>query len=110
MQLGVTSLQPGEAGHPLLSGLTGERLPVTGGYNAVQSKADEGAEDILVSSSFSDPILSAGQYGLGRVVAWTADLGQLWLQPWQTEADEGYFWSQVMRYALPNPAMQGAQV
>ena len=115
IQTGETSLKEGEPGHPVLSGLSGERLPAVGGYNAVKSRADgmdggSAAEDILVSSSFSDPILSAWQFGLGRVVAWTSDLGKAWVESWQSEIDEGYFWTQVVRYALPNPALKEAQV
>ncbi|MBE0698144.1 MAG: VWA domain-containing protein, partial [Anaerolineaceae bacterium] len=115
IQSGLTSLKPGESGHPVLSGLSGERLAQVTGYVALQSKAGDptaggAAEDILVSSSFSDPILSAWQYGLGRVVTWTSDLGQVWSQPWPNPNDESYFWTQVVRYALPNPALGEAQV
>jgi uncharacterized membrane protein len=110
IQNGETSLQPGDPGHPVLSGLNGDRLPLFQAYNALTSKVELGAEDILVSSSFSDPILSAWQYGLGRVEAWMGDLGQDWVNPWNSTEDEAIFWSQVIRYALPNPAIGQAQV
>jgi Ca-activated chloride channel family protein len=110
IQEGQTTLKEGEPQHPVLSGMSTRQLPELKGYNAIGSKADQGAEDILVSASFGDPILSAWQYGLGRVVAWMGDIGEEWSGAWQSEALEGQFWSQVIRYALPNPALDQAQV
>jgi uncharacterized membrane protein len=109
VQAGQTSLKLGEAGHPILSGLSPRQLPELGGYNALSSRATEGAEDVLVSASFDDPILSTWQYGLGRVVAWTGDIGEEWTGAWPAGV-EGVFWSQVVRYALVNPALGPAQV
>jgi hypothetical protein len=43
------------------------------------------------------------------VAAWTADIGEEWTGEWQPES-EGRFWSQVVRYALVNPALGPAQV
>ena len=110
IQLGQTSQKVGESGHPILSSLSPDQLPILGGYNALSSKAEEGAEDVLVSSNFGDPILSAWQYGLGRVAAWTGDLGEEWTGEWQDAESEGVFWSQVVRYALVDPALNPAQV
>jgi len=108
IQPGQTSLRSVEAGHPIFSGIRPDQLPLLNAYNALQSKAEEGAEDILVSASFGDPILSAWQYGLGRVAAWTGDLGGEWTENWQPES-EGTFWSQVIRYMLVDPAQNPAQ-
>jgi uncharacterized membrane protein len=109
IQAGQTSLKLGEGDHPILSGMNTAALPILDGYNALSSKSNEGAEDILVSANFGDPVLSAWQYGLGRVVAWTSDIGEEWVSNWSTEA-EGSFWSQVVRYALADPALGPAQV
>jgi uncharacterized membrane protein len=109
VQAGQTALKPGEAGHPVLSGLRAGDLPALNGYNALSSRSDQGAEDILVSASFEDPLMSAWQYGLGRVIAWMGDLGEEWSEPWAPET-ETVFWSQVVRYALANPALGPAQV
>jgi uncharacterized membrane protein len=109
IQTGQTSLKLGEGDHPILSELRPSTLPALNGYNALSSKSEEGAEDVLVSASFGDPILSTWQYGLGRVVAWTADIGEEWTGEWQAES-QGRFWSQVVRYALVNPALGPAQV
>jgi hypothetical protein len=109
IQLGQTGLKMGELGHPLISGLSQGQLPLLNGYNSLTSKTQEGAEDILVSTSFEDPILSAWRYGLGRVVAWATDIGEEWLENWPAES-EGQFWSQVVRYALADPSLRPAQV
>ena len=109
VQTGQTSLKLGEGDHPILSGLRTSLLPALSGYNALSSRSEEGAEDVLVSSSFGDPVLSTWQYGLGRVVAWTGDIGEEWTGEWQAEP-QGRFWSQVVRYALVNPALGPVQV
>jgi uncharacterized membrane protein len=109
VQAGETSLKAVEAGHPLLSGIDPGQLPLLRGYNALQSRAEQGAEDILVSANFGDPILSAWQYGLGRVAAWTSDLGEEWTAQWQSAESEGAFWAQVVRYMLVDPAQSPAQ-
>ncbi len=109
VQEGQTSLKVSAAGHPILSGLSPRLLPPLTGYNALQSKAAEGAEDVLVSASFDDPILSIWQYGLGRVTAWTSDLGEEWMGSWPA-GDEGAFWAQVVLYTLVDPGLGPAQV
>lgn len=85
-------------------------MPNLFGYNALESKALFGAEDVLISSGFEDPLLSVWQYGLGRVVAWTSDIGEEWGSSWVEWDDLGRFWSQVIRYALPDPALGPGQV
>lgn len=109
VQAGQTALRLGEPEHPILFGLKPGDLPSLSGYNALSSRVEQGAEDVLVSASFGDPVLSAWQYGLGRVIAWTGDLGEEWTGQWGP-GTEGRFWSQVVRYALVNPALGPAQV
>ncbi len=110
VQTGQTTIEPGESAHPVLTGVDPQALPELSGYNALTSKAEAGAEDILVSSSFGDPVLSAWQYGLGRVAAWTGDIGEEWTGAWSDPAGQARFWSQVVRYALVNPALGPTQV
>jgi uncharacterized membrane protein len=110
VQVGQTGLKLGEQAHPVLAGFRPDELPKLTAYNALISKADMGAEDILVSSSFGDPILSAWQYELGRVVAWMGDIGEEWAGDWTDWSKLGLFWSQVVRYALLNPALGPVQV
>ena len=109
LQLGETSLAPGEIDHPILNGLDIGDLPQLSGYNALTSKRDQGAEDVLISRTYQDPILSVWQYGLGKVVSWMGDSGQAWNSHWPDRTKESTFWSQVIRYALPNPALGPAQ-
>ncbi len=110
VQLGETNLISVEGAHPILFGLSLSDLPRLSGYNALISKSDRGAEDILLSANFSDPLLSAWQVGLGRVIAWMGDTGEDWAGRWTTWPKFGYFWAQVVRYTLPDPAFGPAQV
>jgi uncharacterized membrane protein len=110
VQEGVTALLPGEEDHPALAGINLAALPAITGYNGLTSKRDEGAEDILVSSSFGDPVLSGWQVGLGRVVAWTSDAGVEWATRWRNWDGAPAFWSQIVRYALLNPSLTPAHV
>lgn len=110
VQLGETRLEVGEPNHPVLSGLAISEIPPIIGYNALSSKRESGAEDILISSTFGDPVLSARQYGLGRVIAWMGDIGEEWATSWIEWEKLGLFWSQIVRYALPNPVQDPAQV
>jgi Ca-activated chloride channel homolog len=109
IQLGATSLKEGEENHPVLAGMRTSDLPVMRAYNAVTSKAGEGAEDVLLSMSYKDPIFSVWQVGLGRVAAWMGDIGEEWSQGWyDTELDDNTFrkfWLQVVRYSLPDPSL-----
>jgi uncharacterized membrane protein len=109
VQYGTTALRLEAPGHPVLSGMSPAALPGLTAYNALSSKADLGAEDILVTAGFGDPILSSWQYGLGRVTAWMGDAGEAWVQGWPNPQDEARFWSQVIRYSLPNPSLNAVQ-
>lgn len=110
VQRGRTTLAAGEPAHPVLSGLRPAELPALEGYHALTSKVEAGAEDILISAGLNDPLLSAWQYGLGRVIAWMGDLGEEWALEWEAWPNYGLFWSQVVRYAWLNPALGPAQV
>lgn len=110
VQIGETRLKIGESGHPILSGLSQRQLPVLNGYNALRSKAEAGAEDVLLASGSDDSLLATWQYGLGRVTAWMGDLGDEWSGPWADENTAGQFWSQVIRYGLVDPSLGPAQV
>lgn len=110
IQAGQTDIKLSESDHPVLFGLSPSQLPVLTGYNALSTRTKDGAEDILVSGSFGDPILSSWQYGLGRVLVWTGDIGEEWASPWPDGGSESAFWSQVVRYALVSPSLGPAQV
>jgi Ca-activated chloride channel homolog len=110
VQRGRTDVIISETAHPVLFGLRPNELPELSAYNALASRAEEGAEDILLSGNFQDPILSVWQYGLGRVVTWTGDSGHRWAADWTNWPGQGQFWGQVVRYALLNPTLGPAQV
>lgn len=66
----------GDAGHPLLSGVSGE-WPVLLGYNKVVAKPDA---QVLVRVG-GDPLIVVGTHGKGRSVAFTSDCGPHWAPP-----------------------------
>ena len=103
IQEGVTNLVLNIDGHPILSDIRLDSLPRLNAYTALRSKAGLGAEDVLVSGNFGDPILSVWQVGLGHVAAWMGDIGESWAPEMKTWEDQGQFWSQVVRYTLPSP-------
>lgn len=86
---------------PLLRSLSEAQLPELSGYDVTLSKS---TADVALVSDREDPILAHWQYGLGRVVAWTSDTTPKWSANWLTWPELGRFWSQVVRWSLPNPA------
>jgi uncharacterized protein YegL len=110
VQSGKTNLISGEKNHPVLSGFGLTELPDIQGYHSVSSKPESGAEDILISANFRDPLLSARQVGLGRVITWMSDIGEDWGGEWRDWNRQGEFWANVIRYAIPDPALSSTQV
>lgn len=75
----------------ILSSITS--VPSLGGY--VGTTAKSRAYAILISDR-EEPVLATWQYGLGRTVAWTSDVGGPWTKDW-LGANEG---SAILRNAL----------
>ncbi len=71
----------------------------------MQSKSALGAEDILLSGNFQDPLLSVWQVGLGHTAAWMGDVGEDWLPNFEKWEDLGKFWYQLIQYTLPDPSI-----
>jgi Mg-chelatase subunit ChlD len=92
---------------PILSGFAPEELPPLDGYDFVEAKPDA---QVILTSDRGDPVLAKWQFGLGRVVAWTADNGVDLAADWETwdRADE--FWSALVRWTLPDPDQRPLQV
>jgi len=86
---------------PLLRGLTD--TPPMDGYIAVTPK--ERAEVVLVSPD-GDPLLAAWQYGSGRAVAWTSDVGGRWTSAWAGATTTSGLWGNVLSWLLP-PRTEG---
>ena len=59
-------------------------VPKLGGYVGTMEKA---RADVVLRSPKEEPILSTWQYGLGRSVAWTSDVGGSWTQEWLSSGE-----------------------
>lgn len=96
------------APHPILRGLfspnpeEAEELPDLSGYLAQTPKP---RAEVALQIGPGDPALSVWGYGLGRVAAWTSDIGEEWATSWQRWPEAGRFWGQVVGYTLPAPGL-----
>ena len=88
------------ADHPILAGLPGP-WPALLGFNEVKPKP--GAQVLAtVGAEYGDlPLLVVGEYGQGRTLAWTSDIGPHWLPP-DFAAWDGYgrLWSQALAWTI----------
>ena len=74
-------------------------FPPLRGYVAATPKI--AAQRILSGPEpYEDPILAAWQYGLGRVVAWTADASARWANEWVDWDDFPRFWGQAVAWSV----------
>jgi Ca-activated chloride channel homolog len=85
---------------PMLRGFEPTQLPPISGYNYAEAKPNA---QVILTSTRIDPILAKWQYGLGRVVAWTADDGIDFADQWRQWDRYGEFWASVVRWSLPDP-------
>lgn len=73
--------------------------PPLRGY--VASTPKTAAQRILSGPEpYADPILAAWQYGLGRVVAFTADASARWANEWVVWEDFSRFWGQAVAWSI----------
>jgi Ca-activated chloride channel homolog len=89
--------------HPLVSNFSSADFPPVDAYVALTARPD-GEADTVLRSPLDDPLLASWQYGLGRVVAWTSDMDGDWTASWAAWPELPRFWTQVVRYALPDPS------
>ena len=74
-------------------------FPPLRGYVAATPKV--AAQRILSGPEpYEDPILAAWQYGLGRVVAWTADASARWANEWVDWDEFPRFWGQAVAWSI----------
>ena len=92
---------------PLLFGFAETDLPDIRGY--VVTVARDGAT-VGLASTREDPLLVHWQYGLGRVVAWTSDVGGQWGTGWLSSEASTRLWGQVARWAMRTPGGARAQL
>ena len=64
----------------------------------------------MLASDRDDPILAKWQFGLGRVVAWTADDGVDFANAWRDWGGYGDFWENIVQWALPDPERDAVEV
>lgn len=83
-----------EPSHPILQGISGE-WPALLGYNRVEARP----EATLIARIDGDPLLAAGEYGEGRTLVWTSDIGPHWC-PEEFASWEGYarLWNQAVTW------------
>lgn len=79
----------------ILNGIEG--LPELDGYVATTKK--DSAKMVLVGPE-EDPILAMWQYGLGRTMAWTADMQGLWSMKWLNWSGNQSFWMNSMSWLI----------
>lgn len=85
------------ANHPIMQNINA--LPQLRGYVATTPRT--AAQVILRGPEpFSDPLLAAWQYGLGRTVAFTSDATARWGAQWVAWDDFATFWSQAVRWTI----------
>lgn len=86
--------------HPILAGINGE-WPLLLGANEVVVKEQPGVEVLatLPETEGGHPLLVSGDYGKGRTVAWTSDIGPHWV-PNEFVAWPGYatLWKNILRW------------
>lgn len=93
------------APHPMLRGLlTGQAgaadIPNLQGYIGLTPKPQA---EIALQVGPGDPLLGVWGYGLGRVAAWSSDVGDEWAGDFYTWPESARFWGQVLGYTLPAP-------
>ena len=76
-----------------------DNFPPLRGYVATTPKA-AAARILSGDEPFSDPVLAAWQYGLGRAVAWTSDASARWAKDWVAWDDFSRFWGQVVNWSV----------
>lgn len=85
---------------PILRDFEPEELPLLSGYNYAEAKPNA---QVVLTSTRDDPVLAKWQYGLGRVIAWTADDGVDFADAWRTWDRYAEFWASALRWSLPDP-------
>nr|MBA3450209.1 VWA domain-containing protein [Chloroflexia bacterium] len=85
---------------PILAAFDPLTLPDLAGYDFAEAKPDA---QVILTSDREDPVLAKWQFGLGRVIAWTADNGSDLAAPWALWDGYDDFWAAAVRWSLPDP-------
>ncbi|MBI2941253.1 MAG: VWA domain-containing protein [Chloroflexi bacterium] len=92
---------------PILKSIAEAQVPQLHGY-VVTSPRD--TANVVVTSDRSDPILAHWNYGLGRVVIFTADASPKWAPDWQSWPLFGKFWLQALHWSMRSPTDPNLQI
>lgn len=92
---------------PIMATFDPEELPLLDGYDFAEAKTNA---QVVLTSERDDPILAKWQFGLGRVVAWTADDATDFAIQWQQWPRYDEFWYSLVRWSLPDPENRSIQV
>jgi Mg-chelatase subunit ChlD len=82
-----------------LRGIAARDIPDIGGYAYARTKPDADVLLYIPSQEKKDPLLAVWQYGLGRVVSFTASLDDD-AETWVGWDGFGKLWSQVLHWAV----------
>ncbi len=76
----------------------GNTVPPISGY--IVGADREGLSIVTLRGKENDPILAHWQYGLGKAVTFTSDLGTRWARAWPGSPKFKAFWEQHVRWAM----------
>jgi hypothetical protein len=86
---------------PLLKGLANQAFPPVKGYVEAQAKAGARVDMTLRADGKRPPLLASWSYGQGKAAAFTSDANGRWSAPWVSWEGFGKFWTQTVRWCLP---------
>jgi Ca-activated chloride channel family protein len=86
--------------HAVLATVDVATLPALHGYVAVTARPEA---EVALTSPVGDPLLATWNYGLGRVAAWTSDVGEDWAWAWPGASGPSALWSALAAYVAPAP-------
>lgn len=89
------------ADSPLLKGLANRVFPPVKGYVAAEVKKGARLDLSLRSDGKRPPLLASWSYGQGKAAAFTSDANGRWSAPWVGWEGFSAFWSQILRWSLP---------
>lgn len=86
---------------PLLKGLEDRPLPPVKGYVEAEVKKGARLDIALRADGKRPPLMASWTYGQGKAVAFTSDANGRWSAPWVSWEGFSKFWSQAVRWCLP---------
>lgn len=91
----------------LLDGVPLDAFPELGGYVVTTAKP---TADVLLASPRRDPVLAAGQFGLGRSVAWTSDVTGRWTSGLLGSPVAAALFGRMVAWSLPSGSGEGLRL